>query len=388
MDSAASPKFGLAEWIDLQAQLAVDADHGGAGTYERDHRIGRNIGAKSLERRVALRGWVSAIRQGQSLPGKTLTRSLSNANLLLYVLGFLAGTSAAYGALHFTGEHPVNVIVVLVVFVLIQILLVLFTLIITTISIVSPNVFLNAPLIALLRGLVSKLSQRALRRLSSADSSNWLESLGWLRGRHTLLVNAERWMLFSMLQRAAVAFNIGAIAVFLGTVLFTDLAFGWSTTLSFGASEFHRFCAWLSSPWAALFPDAVPSEPLVQATQYFRFNRAYVGAPAGMRAIDPSMSGQWWPFLLAMVVYGLLPRLLMLWVGSTEVFECREPCSFGYSRRRRLDASPRRSACRCRRTGGSWKRHPAWAWLRTAQVCIADERGRKNSVCALARRRR
>jgi hypothetical protein len=135
--------------------------------------------------------------------------------------------------------------------------------------------------------------------------------------RRRLYATVERWALFQTAQLGATAFNVGALATFLVAVALTDLAFAWSTTLRVGAENLQRFCEALALPWRAWVPDAVPTRELIHATQYFRLEAAYVNAPAGMRAEDAAAAGGWWPFLLmCLLVYGLLPRLVLVALGS------------------------------------------------------------------------
>ena len=90
-------------------------------------------------------------------------------------------------------------------------------------------------------------------------------------------------------------------------VTFSDLAFGWSTTLDVPAATATRIVQGIAAPWASFAPLAVPSPELVEQSQFFRLERTGVASGAA-RAL-----GAWWPFtVLAVVTYGLLPRLLLL----------------------------------------------------------------------------
>jgi hypothetical protein len=163
----------------------------------------------------------------------------------------------------------------------------------------SPGVLAQLPLTALFR--------KSLARMMGADEA------GRFLARRSLYAGVERWVLFRAMQLGAAAFNLGAIATFVAAVSFTDLAFAWSTTLQVGAEGLQRFCEALSLPWKTWLPDAVPSGALVEATQYFRLDAAYVNAPAGTRVQDAALAGGWWPFLLmCLLVYGLLPRLMLV----------------------------------------------------------------------------
>jgi hypothetical protein len=109
-------------------------------------------------------------------------------------------------------------------------------------------------------------------------------------------------------------FNVAALATAIALVTFSDLAFGWSTTLDVPAATASRIVQAIAAPWASLAPLAVPSSELVEQSQFFRLERADVGASAA-RAL-----GAWWPFTVAAVVtYGLLPRVLLLVLATARL---------------------------------------------------------------------
>jgi hypothetical protein len=96
-------------------------------------------------------------------------------------------------------------------------------------------------------------------------------------------------------------------------VTFSDLAFGWSTTLEADSAAVTRVVHGISRPWAALVPAAVPSAELVAQSQFYRLEGSAVDTA-------PRVLGAWWPFtLLALVTYGLLPRLALLAIAATRL---------------------------------------------------------------------
>ncbi len=130
---------------------------------------------------------------------------------------------------------------------------------------------------------------------------------GWHQGRSAAATRFGKWQVLYWSQAAAVAFFVGAIATAIVLVTFTDLAFGWSTTLAADPATIERLVRAIAWPWAAWFPDAVPDLTLIERSQFFRLDggRALAGA-------SRELAG-WWPFtILAIVTYGALPRLLML----------------------------------------------------------------------------
>lgn len=114
---------------------------------------------------------------------------------------------------------------------------------------------------------------------------------------------AQRWQMLYRLQWFWLLTGLGLCAGFWVLLLFADLAFGWSSTLLDGGRTPAALFQWLASPWAALWPEAVPDGALLEATRYSRVDPT---------AADLSRTGDWWPFLMAsLVAYNLLPRALL-----------------------------------------------------------------------------
>jgi hypothetical protein len=113
-------------------------------------------------------------------------------------------------------------------------------------------------------------------------------------------------------QLFAVAFQLTAVAASLVLVVFTDLAFGWSTTLTTGdaaldAQRVHRVTSRMAVPWSWAVEDAQPSLALIEESRYYRVASEPVSRAQAARL------GGWWKFvILTMAVYGLGPRLLTL----------------------------------------------------------------------------
>ncbi len=123
-----------------------------------------------------------------------------------------------------------------------------------------------------------------------------------------------KWQLLYWSQTAAVMFNVAALVTAIMLVTFSDLAFGWSTTLDVDAAAVSRIVQAIAWPWAPFAPLAVPSPELVEQSQFFRLERADVVAGS------PRALGAWWPFtLFALVTYGLLPRLLLLALAAARL---------------------------------------------------------------------
>jgi Protein of unknown function (DUF2868) len=120
----------------------------------------------------------------------------------------------------------------------------------------------------------------------------------------------EQVLLLSQTQLFAVCFNLGALLSCLRLILLSDLAFGWSTSVTtLSPVDVHRLCQTLAWPFAWLVPEALPTPALIEHTQYFRLEGRFAGAATGSRG-DAALVGEWWRFLVACTItYGLLPRL-------------------------------------------------------------------------------
>jgi hypothetical protein len=307
----------LAALIDLEAQLLRDRDADPAALAARDRAL---LGGQPLDPRrphAALETWVEAVRAASAdrpLPGRTVARALAATRALLVLAGAVLGWAAAAVVLRFEGPHPVNVWDFLLVFVALQIALLALLLA----ALAFPLASLGVPLLGLFRSLVGAVYPRlAARGLAGGPPEEWRLLFRRLRGRRSLYREIEPWVLLGLAQAFGVAFNAGVILALLRFVVFSDVAFSWSTTLlELDAGRFHRVVRALATPWAGLWPDAVPSAELVASTRYSRLEGAYFLSGTG-RAADPALVGGWWPFLLAAVIcYGLVPRAVALAVAG------------------------------------------------------------------------
>ena len=297
----AGGRFGLAELVDLEVQLDADRDASDGALSSRDRGIALRWTRQPQSRSALLSAWLRDLpdRKGH---GRKVERGHRLTAWLVFFAFVLIGVGVAMAVLQFTGDHPINVLIVLAIFVFLQLLNLVATLVAVFWSKYSPDFFAQLPLVALVKGLLARL-------IGSEAAGRWM-------GRRSLYREVERWVLFRLMQIGAVGFNVGAIVTFLSAVTFSDLAFAWSTTLQLGAEQLHRACLCLAAPWQAWLPSAVPSFDLVQATQYFRIDSAYVNAPAGSRVQNAAFAGGWWPFLLmSLLVYGLLPRAITTVIG-------------------------------------------------------------------------
>lgn len=112
--------------------------------------------------------------------------------------------------------------------------------------------------------------------------------------------------LFCQSQKAMLAFNVGCLLSFITLLLFNDLSFVWRSTV-LNAEDIYPFLAFIAAPWAFI-DSAQPALELLVTTRDSRL----AANPAG-----GTEYGLWWKFLVAaQLCYGILPRLLLLWLAN------------------------------------------------------------------------
>ena len=322
----------LAELIDLEVQLAADLDADPRQLVARDTAIGEAIGATRIagRRHAMLRAWLGAL--GASAPGSLGRRVQSFYRLVGWLAaGFslVGGAGTAAALLRYDGRDPVNIINFLAVLVGLQLLL----LAASVLAMLPAPWRGRAVQLSGLQEMVRDLGYRRagmMTRLQSGGvlSAKGAAALGRLAALHGVYASVERWSLTALTQRAAVAFNVGALAVCFYIVTVRALAFAWSTTLEIDPEHMTRWFRAMAAPWSFL-PAAVPDRELVEASRYF---------PG--RAYDADRLGDWWPFLFAaLATYGLLPRLVLATYASSRRRAARRAlaldhgeCALVYSR--------------------------------------------------------
>lgn len=249
-------------------------------------------------RRALALGWLEAVAQErQDLPGVWIGRGLATAGWIMPLCGVVLGVGSAKVLVAYDGSVPVNVLPFVAFFFLLQIVL-LVVMIAFVLRARAPG---GAP--GLLHRPIAWLAQRF-----GGKSHDLSEVLRCLHGRHGLYADVERWTLFTLAQRFGVAFNVGAVLAVLYTIVFSDLAFSWSTTLALDAATVHSVTSGLALPWS-WYPAATVDLEVVTQSQWERMPGGFVGGTTLEMARE--LATGWWSFLVAgLLVYGLLPRVL------------------------------------------------------------------------------
>lgn len=296
----------LHQLLTVDALLARDAQTDLGELHRRDRAIGRELA--DLAGRPAAQVLAWAERRGE-LPESSMEdvrRAEHGVGFVLVALGFVLGCVAAAGVLYYEGAGRVNVLATLALLVGLQ----LITLALTVILMLPARWRVILPGLGAAQGAFSAFSPgRLLRRVAKWLAPAAAERLDGVLAGATAAERkygeVRKWLVLKASQMFAVAFNAGVLAVYLAMVVFTDLAFGWSTTLDVDVARVQVLVETLAQPWKNWLAAAVPSAELVEATRYYRADGAAV--------VNAASLGRWWSFLfMCLVTYGLAPRLVLL----------------------------------------------------------------------------
>lgn len=318
-------KWRIGDIVDLEYFLHADAGSQPPAQQEEIHARDRkifleavlpNVGeGESPDRRTMIRTWLDRRRETARtgvplLPGETV-EGLSGALRFWFPgAGLAAGAVAGVSFLAYTGDSPVNVFVYLSLFVFSQVLMLLALLVLTVYRLAGRGFPSSSPLYKLIGRLFLRMVLSARGRLEGklpADRRLHLEkAIGAVTGKtrtYGLLFFLPVWILT---QLFAVGFNLGLLAATLFKVVTSDIAFGWQSTIQLGPKAVHALARAIAVPWSwAISGDAAfPSLEQIEGSRII--------LKEGIYHLSTPDLVSWWPFLcLAVLVYGLLPRLLL-----------------------------------------------------------------------------
>ncbi|GAU07719.1 DUF2868 domain-containing protein [Desulfoplanes formicivorans] len=317
--------WNLADILDLEYFLRMDADQDATRLSKRDRTIFltayKDQEALHLhtpeDKQQALFTWLGhrkdqAREKSQILfPGQLITGTLGTVALCLAFFGLCAGASMALALLTYTGKAPINIFNYLLVLILPQILLLLVLVVVFGLRQVTRFPASPSPMLGLLgratSGLARRFASRVLTTLSSADRTAFLATLGSAGSWKQTYGRLFFWPLFSLAQVVGVMFNLGALGATLIRVMGSDLAFGWQSTLRISGQAVHDFVAAIALPWSWFVPQGIAYPSLEQIAG------SKMILKEGMYHLATPDLVSWWPFLcLALICYGLLPRVLLL----------------------------------------------------------------------------
>jgi hypothetical protein len=283
-----------------------------------DREIGISAGVPNRRSMGLLRTWLQvAPTDPLRARIKSLRASLVRVGWLLIVAGFLFGWATASALLSIeVSEGRINIVVAVALLVLVPFCLFIAGLLGWLWSLRPSGIGATRSLKELLRSI--GFGRLVLRFLPLSVRQDVEVVIGRFTAHGRLYGRVERGQLLLWAQAMGTAFGVGALVATLAFVAFTDLAFGWSTTLDVSASAVHRWVRFLAAPWASLWPAANPSLELVEATRFFR-----VALGDRIQVVNPIVYGGWWPFLVMSILgYAVVPRALMM--GAVSFWVARE----------------------------------------------------------------
>lgn len=317
----------IADLILLSAALERDEQLSHTERKQRDEAIGYSPGSENDSITLALEWSNNAASHDRELEKlhDQAREANSWANVFIAILGLLLGWATAAGVFFFDGNERVNVIAILATFVLLPAIL-----LIPLLLAAAPRRVLGwlpggLAVGGLARGLspgklaflVNWLLPRARRDAFAKFFQKW--------ERHErLFAGVQKWCVLRWSQLLAVSFQIAAVTAAFCLVVFSDLSFGWSTTLASGdsgqdADRVHAIASTIATPWSWAWENAEPTAGLVRESRYFRIESRPVSRE------EATQLGGWWPFVvMAMLVYGLLPRLITFaWASHRQAVATR-----------------------------------------------------------------
>jgi hypothetical protein len=300
------PTTLFADAIDVPLWLESDRGTPYAERVRRDRHIASQIASSNSLQRVRL-WWRGTAHDADIGAGMRLDRLRGVVTVAMLALGAVTGIAVTLTAFAYDGSQPVNVVRLLALLVGTQLVLLALTLL----SVLPGGI----PGLRHVQELLAALNPGAWAGGVYAKLARPPPDVARLFERPTGRAAAARfakWQLLYWSQCAAVAFNVAALVLAIMLVTFSDLAFGWSTTLEADPNAVTRLVQAIAWPWHAVAPAAVPSAALVEQSQFFRLEGGGAFGAAAPRAL-----GAWWPFtVLAIVAYGLLPRVALLLLAA------------------------------------------------------------------------
>lgn len=295
------PTWQLADLLDFEALLA-----GGEEISDRDRTVfvrdirPRLSGATEASRRsTGLRLWLAHRRENapQVWPSQTWLLMIGLLRWGLCLGSAAAGVALVWG-LCLGGGQSVHVVI-----------FVGLTLVLPWLGLL---LFGFARRIAMRRSQalpwLIRLAMRPLAQRAEAREAHqrWLQALTDSRApRRALAARAA-----GLMQWSGLGFSVGAVCAFLLAIMVFDVRFYWEATPD-NEVLMQTTVATLALPWRELWPSAVPDGSAIQASR--------MRSGSSRRPPDGEIAGAWWRFLaLTLLVWGALPRLLLIGLYSLQ----------------------------------------------------------------------
>jgi hypothetical protein len=317
----------LSDIMDLDYLLTLD-DHPGSRAAglkaaARDRDIFRQTDGAKMTDNALVEAWLSYRRilyfdqagpKGyHRLPGQVFNQMFAWTARVLALAGGLSGLALAYGFLAYHGVRPVNVALFFFVFVLVPAVFFLFFvagLVIQPFRRSGPGTFstvVSRVLFDMVPSMLKRVRMKVKTESSDPEPSRLDEGILFIRTKKREYQALFFWPLVMLVSLFALFFSAGALGGTLFRVTFSDVAFGWQSTLAATPSAVHDLVSLVSLPWAAWMPESLagPTPAQVEGTRII--------LKQGIAALATEHLTSWWPFLcMSMVCYAVIPRLLII----------------------------------------------------------------------------
>jgi hypothetical protein len=303
--------WSVADILDFESLLALDERSDAQTLAARDRSMFEKLPAEPCDiavhdRRGMFHLWLDARRKdgAGNLPGRHFEAAWHLLLALAALSGIAVGLSVATGLLHYRGDEPVNVAVFLGWTVGIQFVLLAFALLAWASGRIAALSETLHPLQRLVGWAITAVAA-GLRRLPGEQRKSLQAAAAQLARHRELYGSLAMWPAAITLQVFGVCFNIGVLAALLAHVAFTDVAFGWQSTLRTSPAEAFEIVRIIAAPWSGWLPHPHPNLEEIVGSRFVYSD--------GIQPLSHAALAAWWPFLCyAVVFYGLLIRATLL----------------------------------------------------------------------------
>ncbi|MDM8544019.1 DUF2868 domain-containing protein [Desulfococcaceae bacterium HSG9] len=248
------------------------------------------------------------------LPGDAfaeLRRLFMNIAMLI---AFFSGAGLCFSLLTYKGSEPLNVSVFLGVLIVAQMGLIIILLSGFCLRRQS-RLFANTSFVyGLLSRLIIKSAlwfrEKTMRKLSAEQRDQVHATIGIAHRQRTIYGSVFFWPFFIIGQVVGVGFNLGVLAAAFLRILSADLAFGWQSTIQISPQAVFKAVKLVALPWSWFMPAGIAYPTIEQ------IEGSHMVLKDGIYHLATQDLVSWWPFLcMAVCIYGLLPRILLLISG-------------------------------------------------------------------------
>lgn len=315
-----SNRLKLEQLIDLETQLQRDRGKDSHQLRQRDAEIGRQIGARTLSGNDLYLAWLTELQAGESQPdrqstGRQVVQFLSAIGLILALVGAMLGGGAVAGWLRLNPSQPVNAILFWSSMIGLQILLLagwLLALVPRRWTSKLPAAGALQQLLRWIGRIPPIIATWLATRMSEEARQQILEVRGTARRFDWLYGRVRFWILIELTQIFALAYNVGAVVVFVLMTHGNDPAFCWKSTV-LDERQIAAAARAVSCPWSTFAENATLTNKDLQATRFSSFEEQFFN---GSSSSQHAGWRKWSLFLLAsLLTYGLAPRCLTLFLA-------------------------------------------------------------------------